>query len=212
MGLEPYKVKGYITAYNFASEKIKINDPEQISINSKTIYDKQNNLLFVKFLNKEYLINCTSGEVSLKDEIGEAPPREKVLILHYLINAPKKPLTGELISFKEIPSAEIYNQVFHKRVVGPMVRTFSSNIAGFYKGGEKLGAIKDSYGNDSVTMEVFPLVPITYVLWAGNDEFPPSGTVLFDRSINSFLDIEDIVITASLVLEKMIKIADDQNC
>ncbi|NJD04407.1 MAG: DUF3786 domain-containing protein [Ruminiclostridium sp.] len=206
MESEPDKIKNYSTALDFACKKIKTRDPGQISLNSGTVYDKQNNLLSVEFLNKEYLVNCISGDVSLKDESGEATLWEKVLILHYLINAQNKPLTGELISFREIPNAEIYSQVFHKRVVNPMIRTFSSDTARFYKACEKLGAIKGSYGNDSVTIKVFPLVPVTYVLWDGNDEFAPSGTVLFDRSIDSFLDIEDIVITASLVLEKMIKI------
>ena len=44
---------------------------------------------------------------------------------------------------------------------------------------------------------MLPLVPVTCVVWAGDEEIPPSATILFDDSITSYLPVEDIVLAAS---------------
>jgi hypothetical protein len=35
--------------------------------------------------------------------------------------------------------------------------------------------------------QAFPKIPIYYLLWEGDDEFPPRLTVLFDRSIDEHM-------------------------
>jgi len=42
-------------------------------------------------------------------------------------------------------------------------------------------------------------VPITFVLWRGDEEIPPSGNVLFDASIPSYLPVEDIAVVCGAV-------------
>jgi hypothetical protein len=46
-------------------------------------------------------------------------------------------------------------------------------------------------------LKVFPFVPVTYVIWQGDEEVADSGTILFDESITSYLPAEDIVLAAS---------------
>jgi hypothetical protein len=44
---------------------------------------------------------------------------------------------------------------------------------------------------------------VTFVLWGGDDEFPPSGNILFDSSAPQFLPTEDFAVLASLLVAEL---------
>ena len=53
----------------------------------------------------------------------------------------------------------------------------------------------------------FPRVPITLVLWRGDDEFPPDGNILFDRSISDYLTTEDVNVLCETIAWTLVKSA-----
>jgi hypothetical protein len=196
--MESNLMNAYISAYEIACDQLIKMDPSNICLNSNSLYNPTKNLLYVKYLGEDYSIDFSSGRI-FKNNIEEnITTTIKVLILHYLINSKITPLSGKLISFKEIPGGgAIYYDTFHKRAIKPLVKTFGNNFDLFFKAGKNLYGSIDKFGNASITLNIFPLVPVTYVLWQGDDEFPPSGTILFDNSISNYLPGEDIVLAAS---------------
>jgi len=200
-------MKGYSTAYKIACEELTRRNHEEISLNANVVYDKGNHIFFVKYLNKEYKVNCLTGEVSLTNSREEVVCATKVLLLHYLLNAQNKPLSGNLVSLKELKGgAAIYYQAFYKRAIAPLIKNFEKNIDGFYRAAVILGSYIEKYGNASVSIRVLPLVPVTYVLWKGDEEVAASGTILFDDSIESFLPAEDIVYAASFGVYELMRL------
>jgi len=70
---------------------------------------------------------------------------------------------------------------------------------------ELFAAQTASMGDVSVTIQAFPKTPITFVIWRGDEEFPPNGTILFDSSIkNNLLSPEDIAELVSMIVYSMI--------
>lgn len=198
MELESNLVNGYKEAYRLACESLVKGNPEEIALNTGATFNSFNNNLILKHMNSEFAINCFTGEVTSLDSNKEVTSTVKVLILHYLINANKKNLAGKYISFKEIPGGgSIYYQTFQKRAITPLIKTFSKDCESLFNANEKLAGEKEKLGHGSVTLKVFPYVPITYVIWQGDEEVPDSGTILFDESITSYLPAEDIVLAAS---------------
>ena len=65
------------------------------------------------------------------------------------------------------------------------------------KVGEKLGIGFAKYGDTAVTMNVLPRIPVTYVIWEGDEEFPANATVLFDATAQYYLPTEDLVVAAA---------------
>ena len=47
-------------------------------------------------------------------------------------------------------------------------------------------------GDAAARFMAFPRVPITHVLWRGDEEFPPEATILFDETIPRYFPTEDI--------------------
>ncbi len=131
----------------------------------------------------------------------------KIVILHYINNASGIPLTGEKVAYGDIPGCMHYDPVFEKRVLKPLVRAFGYDRHAFLDAGRGLGAKEEGFGDASLTLFAFPKVPVTFVLWEGDTEFPPSARALFDPSVTGYLPLEDIVVVSKLAAGRILKTA-----
>ena len=48
---------------------------------------------------------------------------------------------------------------------------------------------------------------LVFVLRKGDDEFPPSGSVIFDSSIADYLSTEDVAVLCNMIAVRIIKAA-----
>jgi hypothetical protein len=135
----------------------------------------------------------------------------RIILLHYINNASGIPLSGEKVSYGDIPSCMHYEPVFAKRVLKPLERAFGYDKYAFLEAGIALGGKGEEYGDASFTLFAFPKVPITFILWEGDEEFPPSMKALFDPSITGYLPLEDIVVIAKLAASRILKTAHKQH-
>lgn len=131
----------------------------------------------------------------------------KIVLLHYINSASGIPLTGEKLAFGDIPACLHYEPVFEKRVLKPLARAFGADRYAFLEAGRTLGGKEETYGDASFTVFAFPKVPITFILWEADGEFPPSAKALFDPSITGYLPLEDIVVVAKLAAGRILKAA-----
>ncbi len=131
----------------------------------------------------------------------------KIIILHYINNASGIPLTGEKVVYGDIPACMHYDPVFEKRVLKPLVRAFGYDKHAFLDAGRGLGAREENFGDASLTLFAFPKIPVTFILWEGDGEFPPSAKALFDPSITGYLPLEDIVVISKLAAGRILKTA-----
>lgn len=207
MQQESNLTNAYLEAYRKACGRLLGCDPETVCRNSKAAYEEETDTYVIRYFHQQYRISCANGEVSFRENPAEPTTTEKVLILHYLIHAQPRPLSGRNISFKEVPNGgAIYYPTFKKRAVDPLVKTFFNDLPDFAEAASALGGISESFGNAAATLYAFPFVPITYVLWQGDDEVPSSGTILFDSSVSHFLPVEDVVLAASFGAYKLMDV------
>ena len=73
--------------------------------------------------------------------------------------------------------------------------------------GARLSGKSETYGDASVMLPIFPYLPVTYVIWQGDDEISSSASILFDANVNSYLPCEDIVLAASFGVYELMKVA-----
>jgi hypothetical protein len=72
---------------------------------------------------------------------------------------------------------------------------------------EAYGAVPSDQGDISVKIMALPRVPVALILWKGDEEFPPEGNILFDRSISHILSAEDIAWLAGMIIYPLIGMA-----
>lgn len=162
----------------------------------------------VPFLGTPYLVHGAAGEVSYKqDPVKEPALWEKILVLHYFSTSDGTPLAQEHISFKEVREAMLYLPNFEKRAVAPLLGRFGKNPDELLGPARSIGGRQEDLGDFSVTIPVFPRVPVTLVFWKGDDEFEARLTILFDRTVVRYLPTEDIVLSAQMVAYRLIGLA-----
>jgi len=199
---------GYELAYKLACERLaNIDDIEQQCLKSGAQYQIIDSKITIttEYLNQSYLISLPDIDITLTDSHESIPLRDKILILHYSSQAKGTPLTNKVISYKELPEGTNYFPTFSKRAIKTIVDHFSKEPEGLVDIATKVGGYKVDYGDVAVTINAFPRVPITFVLWKGDEEFPPAGNILFDSTIPDYLSTEDITVLCEAIAWKLVK-------
>ena len=179
---------GYNDAINLARKKLESLSPEKVRKLCGVRFEEDKYI--IKWLTKEY-------ELSLIASPDYSQALE-IIFLHYLTSEGTKQPEGKLISYREVPTALFYEPKFIQRAVSPIVRTFGKNPEKLLEICESLGGVKSDVGEFAVKINLLPYLPVTYMIWAGDDEFEPAGNILFDKTAPGWLCAEDLVVAASL--------------
>jgi hypothetical protein len=210
---EDYKF-GIEMAFKLASEKLASIDIKKQSEKSSTtlkLIDGKESIL-IDYLGSSYIITLANMDISPATSGYETlQPREKLLMLHYLIYADGSPPTDKKITYKEIPDGATYFPTFYKRAIKPLLDNFAKNPDEFLDVSGKLSGIKAYFGDLSVTFNAFQKVPVTLVLWYGDNELDPEGSILFDSNITGYLSAEDITVLCEIMTWKMVKFSKEIN-
>ncbi len=185
-----------------AQKRFAAADPEFMSQKSGTTYDMEEKAFSLPFLNETMMISYPQGDIQGQEGEG-ANIIFQILYLHYLSDASGLPLKNEWISFKELPGGQIYITPFQNRAVKPFTKVFGKQPEDFARAAEALGGEKAAYGDLSYILPVFPRIPVMFVLWQGDDEFPASGTILFDATAGSYMPTEDFAMLSGLLVSKL---------
>jgi len=217
MNLEP--------AIKKAREDFGRRDPQAMAVNAWV--DLSPGGFQLSFLGEEYLIRYPQGEVGYLSREnaagGHSGPKQaapenaapeqtvpltvplpvQIILLHYLAQATPAAPEGRLISFKELPGGNIYVGPFANRAIRPLLKYFGAAPEKLLAAGARFGVKPAGIGEFSVTVPALPKIPVIFVLWPGDEEFPPSGNILFDSSAPKHLPAEDYVVLCGLVLDRL---------
>jgi hypothetical protein len=197
--------RGFELSYKFAREQLaKISDIEEQCRKSGARYLDPHGIV-INYLNQPYHIMLPDGKILLGNSGIEAPLRDKILILHYFTGAKGTAATGKLIAYKQLLGGISYFPAFSQRVITPFVNHFGKSPELLIKAAAKLGGREADYGDVSVTVNAFDHVPITLVLWRGDEELAPNGNILFDANISDYLSTEDVTVLSETIIWKMVK-------
>lgn len=169
------------------------------------------NALGLRFLNRAINISWPGMDFSYEEGTGDISIQQQAFLLHYLNGACSSRCTGmsgEWVSYQDIPDGRFYMDAFIRRAKAPLIQTFGLNanrmveIARSVYNAEPL-----SLGDFSVKINALPCVPVALIIWEGDDEFPPDGNLLFDKTASNILSAEDIALLAGMVVYPMVGMA-----
>lgn len=159
----------------------------------------------VEFLNSVCLVDPAAERiVELSPNPGRELPEEfQILIIRYLVAENGGPLEGKDVSEKDFPGGVTFFQGPHTLNVAPIVQLYGRDPEAFEIRARELAAVPVRHGDKAMRFLPFPLMPVTYVLWKEDEEFPASVSVLFDKSITRWFEL-DMIFTLVLVLTERI--------
>ena len=158
------------------------------------------------FLGQTCNVSCTDGSIEsdyysalLGDE------HHQWLVLNNLVIATGRKPTGNLITSRDVKgSGTAAIAGLHGISSAGMEKLFGAKPESIYKVLEYIPGVKASLGDASIRIEALARVPITFVVWAGEDNIiPPAVNFLFDSTVCDYLLYKDIPVLLGTAIEQI---------
>jgi hypothetical protein len=203
------RIDDYKAARALAVEELTQRPPKGVASRSRSEYffEEGKEGLLVPYFGQLRRVVWPEVTVAPVAGDGELPLTEQILILHYLQNTGGEEPEGVNIDFKQVPQGSFYWSAFVSRAKKPLLMTFGTSLDFYLQVATAMGGTPQPLGDAAAQFLAFPLVPITHVLWQGDEEFDPEASILFDTTIPGHLPTEDIAALAGASVYRLMAAA-----
>jgi hypothetical protein len=145
------------------------------------------------------------GFVGIDSKDEELPLPFQAVLAYYFFISDGLPLTGQWISFADLPDGRMYDSAFQRYSGDELVKIFNLDVASFTAACEKGGGVVAVSGNAAYIFYALPRLPLLVNYWCGDEDFPSTCKILFDMSASHYLPTDVCAILGSMLTRKIIK-------
>jgi hypothetical protein len=189
----------------------KTLDPGEIARRCGLAFDKEAGCFSLRLMGTEY--RAAFPEFEVRDLAQQAAagkpgldPYEQILLLRYLCEGKFFEAQGKRLSYNEIPWGSVYYRNFEGRCLKRLAFAFGNDLGNFRRLMEEwsaLGALPLDQGDAAYRFEFLNGLFISLLLWAGDEEFPPSAQILFDDNFIFAFTAEDLAVVGEVVIDRL---------
>lgn len=184
-------------AWSLLTEK----EPGVLCREADASFDLVANTFSVQCFGQDIVVDPGSFTVSSQSPLGERLLHRldhffDLAVLWYLGKAKNIPPSGRMISPSGLSGGEIFQRGSHVLPLDQVVARYGDDFAGLHRRGAELGGHSLEYGDASLRLYPFPRVPVTFILWSADDEFPARADMYFDATCEQHLPMDVIWGTA----------------
>ena len=150
-------------------------------------------------LGKEYRIAHPDGTVTAADA-SEPPLPTPTFLLRYLLEGKEVSWGGGWKTFREMPWGEMYIKPYPGRVLTRAAFTFGTRLDAFRAACVKMGAVPVPHGDAGFLFDFLGSFQMQVLVWAGDEEFPPSAQVLYSDNFADGFAAEDRVVAGDILI------------
>ena len=168
--------------------------------------DKENYI--IKLLNAEYTVNLIDKKIYSSNENSPVKPAtflEELCLLAYLINAKEIPPANKLVRAESLPGGQFFFRGIHKLPSEKLEKVFGTNPQALLQASEQFNAQKCEYGDVSVSLFILPRLPLTIVIWRGDEEFAARASILFDQTAGAQMPLDALLAAVNLTVDGLMK-------
>ncbi len=164
-------------------------------------YDLVANTFSVQCFGQDIVVDPANFSVSSQSVLGERLLHGldhffDLAVLWYLGSAKNILPSGRMISPAGLSGGEIFQRGSHVLPLDRIAARYGDDFAELHRRGAELGGHALEYGDASLRLYPFPRVPVTYILWAADEEFPARADMFFDATCEQHLPMDVIWATA----------------
>jgi hypothetical protein len=137
----------------------------------------ENDSLKIRYMGKDVVVTPSAFREELTVE-------DKLLVLMYIKNAGRSPLSGKWVAFRDLKDGLIRADSFHEACELSFLQKLYA-----------LGArdVPGFSAKHSIVVHPLPKIPFLVLLWPGDEEFAADCKVLFDSTVTEFIDVEALL-------------------
>jgi hypothetical protein len=151
--------------------------------------------LMFRFLNEDVRVDvaqrCLRRRLHGEWSKSVDPLLELTVVLYLAQVRDIYPLGRDIVGPKDLKEGHFF-QGPHELKIAPLLARYGKDVAGFRRTAERHGGQPVPMAGAAYRLNPFPRVPLYYLLWEGDAEFPARMSILFERSIEECLAADAI--------------------
>ena len=173
-------------------------DPAEMSARCGLVWD--GGVFTARLLGKQYTLSHPDLTIA-----GDTPVTnpERILFLRYLLDGRAAAATGRFLAYQEFPWGEVYLQQFTGRCIKRYAFSYGGRPEALEKIMERMPAKRVPRSDQGWQVELMPGLDIQFLLWLGDDEFPPNAQILFSDNFQYAFTAEDLANIGDIVMNRM---------
>lgn len=199
------EVGHYKHAFAESLEQFRRRNPREMAVLSGTEYDPGHGVFTVPSFGRTIKVSYPAGRVTFGN--GVLPLAGwRLVVLNYLGRAGGAPLTGQLITYRELEDGMVFYQAFQRESIIPLGKWVGGKSPGeIARAVAALGGVTREGADIAAVIPALPRFPVTLKMWFPDDELPGSANILFDATANNYLHTEDIAVVGGYTAAFLVK-------
>jgi hypothetical protein len=192
-------------------EELIALDPAEVCRRSLAAYDPEEEVYRLSMLHQEYTIHPFRRVITREADQEARSHRhgnilfdEALVLIIYLLRAREISLAGLQKTEKELPGGETFFRGPHELARGPILKSFGRDPEAFQRAAGALGGERLDFGDASFRLRALPRVPLDYILWAEDEEFPARLTIAFDPTVSEHLPLDVVWALVHLTTRRLV--------
>ena len=177
-------------------------NPEEAAARCGVAFDSARGEFAIRLLYADYAISWPEFAIRSDDPdafaLGNLPAQ--MLLIRFLLEGQSAPATEKFLTYREMPWGDVYLKPFTGRCLTRAAFTFGTKVAKFAAACEKMGAIRLPHGDAGYQFDFLGGYRMQIMVYAGDDEFPPSAQVLYSDNFETGFAAEDRVVAGDLLI------------
>ena len=184
----------------FYLEKYRAGDPAEMAQRCGLPYDGETGTITMELLGEYFAVTHPAFTI-----VGPTPltNKERILFLRYLLDGRCVPPSGRYLAYQELPWGEVYLQQFTGRCIKRFAFSYGSKPGLLRRVMERMPARAVSRSDVGYEVTLMGGLTIQFLLWLGDEEFPPNAQILFSDNFRCAFTAEDIANIGDIVLGRM---------
>jgi hypothetical protein len=127
-------------------------------------------------------------------------------LFHHLLTADGTPVSGNWVSFADLPDGRVYNAAFQGYSGDEVAKAFGVELNAFHHACQAAGGQPADLASASYVFQPLPHIPLMITYWLGDEDFPSSCKILFDESASHYLPIDGCAILGSMLVRRLLAV------
>lgn len=187
----------------FYLKKFQAGDPEEMAQRCALPYHKETGTVTMDLLGEEFSVSHPDFTI-----VGPTPLTngERILLLRYLLDGQYTLPGGQYLTYREFPWGEVYLRQFNGRCVQRFAFSYGTKPDLLRRVMEHMPATPLDQSDVGYEVTLMRGLTIRFLLWLGDDEFPPNAQILFSDNFRYAFTAEDMAVIGDIVLGRMKRI------